>query len=51
MDLVDRLVVRTLEEENQSISCRAKEDAATDISNIALMKHRSFLLSEIPTSV
>lgn len=49
-DLIDRLVVRTPEEENQSIPCRDK-DFATNINNIALTKHRSFLLSEIPTSV
>lgn len=44
MELVNGLVVKTLEEDKQSIPCRDEENAPTDISIILLMKHSSFLL-------
>lgn len=42
---LSNVVVRTLEEDNQSIPCTDEENAPTDISNVFLMKH-SFLLPE-----
>lgn len=35
------VVVRTLEEDNQSIPCKDEENAPTDISNVFFMKQFS----------